>query len=926
MRKSCAQHRDVHVPTSLVCLILFLLLSYPAQAYTLSIKVEDSDTGTPLEFVAVAFTHGDENIGGLTDIEGVFTTSSLSLGKWHLSISSVGFTPIATEIESKNIDQTFTFRLKPSYTQIGEVVITAREGRGISSSSLIDRKAMEHLQPSSFTDLMELLPGSVSKDPEMGKANLANLRQAGNASNDGFDTSSLGTSFVVDGVPVNTNANMQVTADADRTSRLTTGKGVDMRSISTDDIESVEVVRGIASAEYGEVTSGLVNIKRKSGASGLNVRFKADMQSQLFFLGKGFNMPGKDWTTNVSADYLDSKIDPRNTRENFKRVTGSIRSSKTWNGTRIKTTWNTSLNYTGTFERDKNDPDLTVNGTIDYFTSDNNNFTWDNTLSFIAPQKRFFQSLVITAGLSYSTEKLHQDKTIASSRLYPMPISTKPGSNYVGYLPMVYTAVLDVDGKPFTSVLKAASQFRYDFIHITNQLKIGGEYNYSKNFGKGQIYDVMRPIVAGNITRPRAFSDIPGMNQLSLYAENTSEFHFEDHFIELQLGVRETQLLNLGNRYYLNNKPYFDPRINAKWTLPQLFVKEYPIGWEIGTGFGWHTKMPVAAYLFPDTRYTDYVQLNYFHNEEEYRAMNVYTFVEDITNYNLRAARNFKWEVRGDITYRNNRLSVTYFREDMKDAFRQAPFIHIYEYRRYDASGYNPEETGHAPVIEELPWQIEQRLASVSHASNSSRVKKEGVEFTFSSCRIPVIRTRATVSGAWFRTTLSNSVGLWYKPNTIVNGVELPFAGFYDDKEGSVYQSFNTNFMFDTDVPRLGLNFSIAIQNMWFTSQQTLFKNGIPEFYMGVDGEVIPFTPGMADDPYLSQLIREYSATAFEARKVPVATTFNIKATKKLWNDRIGIAIYVNRLLSITPDYYLYGTLQRRYTSPYFGMELNLKF
>ena len=39
----------------------------------------------------------------------------------------------------------------------------------------------------------------------------------------------------------------------------------------------------------------------------------------------------------------------------------------------------------------------------------------------------------------------------------------------------------------------------------------------------------------------------------------------------------------------------------------------------------------------------------------------------------------------------------------------------------------------------------------------------------------------------------------------------------------------------------------------------------------------------------------------------------------------MAIAIYVNRLASITPDYYLYGALQRRYTSPYFGMEINLK-
>lgn len=45
------------------------------------------------------------------------------------------------------------------------------------------------------------------------------------------------------------------------------------------------------------------------------------------------------------------------------------------------------------------------------------------------------------------------------------------------------------------------------------------------------------------------------------------------------------------------------------------------------------------------------------------------------------------------------------------------------------------------------------------------QVDKEGVEFTFASRRFPVIRTRVTVNGAWFRTTLANSTGLWYKPD-----------------------------------------------------------------------------------------------------------------------------------------------------------------
>lgn len=809
--------------------------------------------------------------------------------------------------------------------ELGEVVVTARESRGVTSASIIDRQAMVHLQPSSFTDLMELLPGFVSKDPDMGKANLINLRQAPQASTDGYNTSSLGTSFVIDGVPLNTTAEMQSTSDSNHSGRLTVGKGVDMRVISTDDIESVEIVRGIPSVEYGEITSGLVKIKRKQGASGLEARFKADMQSQLLHVGKGFNMPSPGWTVNVSADYLDSRIDPRDSRENFKRAGFSLRSNLKRQVRGNELTWETSLNYTGTFERDKNDPDLTVNNTVDYYTNDINSFSWNNTLVLLSRKGGFFNNLGLTTGLSYADEHLHQEKTVASTRLYPLPVSTTPGANYVGFLPMLYMADLDVYGKPFSVFVKLSSRFRYrQGEWHSGRLKAGAEWNFSKNFGTGQTYDLSRPITAGNTSRPRPFNDIPAIQQFSAYVENESEIKLGNHTVNLQLGLRETQLVGLDSRYYLSGRPYLDPRANLKWVFPYLDVAGSPMVFELGAGAGLHTKMPVAAYLYPDLLYTDEVQLNYYHDREEWRTMNVCTFVDDRVNYDIKAARNFKWEVRGDVSYLGNRLSVTYFREQMSDAFRMASEVRYHTYNRYDASGYDPT-VGGAPTIDILPFSTETKIAMVSRPTNSSRVDKEGVEFTFSSRRFPAVRTRVTVNGAWFRTTLANSTGLWYKPSIIVNGKELPYAGYYDDSEGSVYQSFNTNFTFDTDIPRLGLNISLSVQNMWFTSNQTLWKAGVPTKYIDLNGQEHTWEAADASDPYLGQLIRRYTQTAFDERRVPLATSFNIKATKKLWNERIEIALYVNRLISITPDYELYGTIQRRYTSPYFGMELNLK-
>ena len=62
--------------------------------------------------------------------------------------------------------------------------------------------------------------------------------------------------------------------------------GVDMRSIATDDIQEVEIVRGIPSVKYGDLTSGLVKITRRRGGNNLSARFKADMNSKLFLCGK----------------------------------------------------------------------------------------------------------------------------------------------------------------------------------------------------------------------------------------------------------------------------------------------------------------------------------------------------------------------------------------------------------------------------------------------------------------------------------------------------------------------------------------------------------------------------------------------------------------------------------------------------------------
>ena len=167
--------------------------------------------------------------------------------KTAIVISYLGYKSLLT-----HTDSTAVYYLQADVKALGEVVVTAQEGRKLSTSSTIKRQAMDHLQPSSFSDILELLPGGRASNGTLTTPNVISLREVPISGND-YATSSLGTQFVVDGAPISMHANIQRLSGAlDRTSNVRnfTNMGVDMRSIATDDIQEVEIVRGIPSVKY----------------------------------------------------------------------------------------------------------------------------------------------------------------------------------------------------------------------------------------------------------------------------------------------------------------------------------------------------------------------------------------------------------------------------------------------------------------------------------------------------------------------------------------------------------------------------------------------------------------------------------------------------------------------------------------------------
>jgi len=560
----------------IIIALAVLTMSLSATAHTVSGTVRDASTGEPVEWATVTAKPGGH--ATQTDERGHYSLS-LGSGKYTITISFVGY-KTATRTVNVTADRNVSVRLEQDSRVLGEVVVTAKESTGLTSSSRIDRDAMTHLQPTSFSDLLELLPGNISQDPDMGSVNSIKLRETGTlgatgakTNNEDYTITSLGTLFMVDGAPVNGDANMQNVpgASSDQTSpeykRDMTNRGVDMRTLSTDNIESVEIVRGIPSAEYGNLTSGLVNIKRIRRATPLTARFKADQYSKLVSVGKGFYLGNSPHIMNIDGGYLDSKVDPRDNHENYKRLNLSARLNLRWESPSVNTTWITGVDYTGSFDNAKEDPDLNYNK-IDEFKSRYSRIAYTSDLTFTLEKLKWLNLINLNSSVSYQNDRLERRKQVAPQRASVAPTSMEAGEHDGQYLLSEYIADYVSDGKPLNLFVKLKGQGKLTTGWLTQDYKAGMEWTMSKNYGDGQVYDLTQPLSAAWTTRPRAYKDIPALHVLSFYAEDHLTALWGDHKVELQAGVRTQQLPGLDSRYKLSGKVYVDPRLNLKWTLP----------------------------------------------------------------------------------------------------------------------------------------------------------------------------------------------------------------------------------------------------------------------------------------------------------------------------------------------------------------------
>ena len=134
----------------ILCLLSYLSIALPIQAQSqtqihLQGNVKDAKTNELLEFATVLLKNDSVQFHAISDTKGSFSIKKVPTGTYSLSISFIGYTPIHQSL-SIHRDTTIAIALQPDNITLKDIIVTASESRGLTTSSKINRKAMELLQ------------------------------------------------------------------------------------------------------------------------------------------------------------------------------------------------------------------------------------------------------------------------------------------------------------------------------------------------------------------------------------------------------------------------------------------------------------------------------------------------------------------------------------------------------------------------------------------------------------------------------------------------------------------------------------------------------------------------------------------------------------------------------------------------------------
>lgn len=922
----------------LICLLLFFNHVAFAQTFSLRGHVTDTD-GVPVELAVVSL---NSSLWVTTDKDGKYEFKNLKKGQYDYLVSFVGYKDLTGTVEV-SANTTLNLKLTSLSLELNSVTVTA-ERDAMGSKSVISEEAVRHLQPKSVSDLLQLVPGNLAKNPNLNELSQATVREINPSAG-----ASLGTSVIVDGTPLSNDANLQAIASTrygsassiqtdGMSDQTTAGGGTDLRTVSAGVVESMEVISGIPSAEYGNLTSGVVIVKTKSGRTPLELKAQVDPNSKMVYAGKGFALKNGG-SVNFGIDWGQSFADPRRRYLGYDRLTASAGFSKVWE----KATLNVKGSFYSNVNNRKTDPQL------DELEI---NFTNKNTGARLSANGSIQPGTAFLSSLDYNlSAQVARTEDIHVSRVYsPDGAVTdirESGIHEARQLIRPYVSEYSMHGIPINvfAQLVAGKYFQIGEKDY-NKIKVGVEYTLDSNRGEGLTYDIETPPQAASThtLRPRAYKDIPALNTASVFVSDKGRLTLGGVVLKSELGVRASNLF-LNAAKSGGNKGYFvvEPRANLSLSLLNEALS-------LNAGYGISNKMPTLLYLYPEPTYYDFICLNRYNEASGTGLAVINTQVVDNTyNPDLKPAHAVKKEIGISWKVAGINGFATFFHETHKHEFGYQGQLYWGKFSQYiiPDGATNLALDGNGNVTYDLAGERgvaatndKMEFTSWSRPANNSSRIKYGIEYGLDLGTIKPLRTSVNINGAWFHIQTTRETDYTSIRNKLDAYVPLMPEG-----SGSIQDRVNTSFRFITHIPEVRLIFTTTVQVVWYESRRSVYLDGEGNArayeYRYQDKDYLAVEPvgyydrsgvfttwdaaTMNSDPSLNFMMDRYYTYGFLPDVIEPWALLNIRLTKEI-GSRAQLSFTANNVTN-SSRYHINKNSNSKtqlYPNMYFGAEIKI--
>ena len=816
-----------------------------AQTWTIRGKVIDKKTSKPVEYATVVLERTEQ--WAMANADGEFVITNVQSGRNVLNISCLGYITDSKEIIISRDIENYKIALVEDNLSLESVVVTAQEkGNTATTSRMIDRNALNHVQMMNVADISGLLPGGATVNPDLTTQQQFNIRAAKSESGN----SSFGTAVEIDGVRLSNNATFATLSDSNKEI-----KGISTNNIASSNVESVEVITGVPSVEYGDMTSGIVKINTRKGKTPYVVTMSTNPRTKQVSASKGFSLGetckgGSRGIINANLEYTKAISKKMSPYAGYDRNQMSLVYSNTFNrGMFAAKPLQFSAGITGNIGgmNTKADPDTF----LETFTTVKDNTVRGNISLNWLLSKSWITNVELNASLVYSDKQTRENENHSNSSstislhgrqegyFVAQDYQTNPDAEILLIPRGYWYNTMAIDDRPLNYKVALKANWARQWGGVNNKAKAGIDWTGDGNFGVG-VYT--EDLATAPSFREYPYNEVPFMNNVAAYLEDNIMIPIGKGRLNLIAGVRNDNTIIKGSQY--DNTSSLSPRFNAKYSVfssknrRQNLVKEL----SFRASWGLAVKLPSFSVLFPTPSYRDILTFTPTSNSQG-SAYPAYYISPRTFQYNqdLKWQRSQQSEIGMEIDIDGYKLSLAGFYNKTEHAYRMEsgyqPFSYNYtntqaleayctipsENRIYHVDQTTgqvtvSDKTGTIPA-QTIPYVTKDGLNNYNYASNDENpVTRYGLEWTLDLKPISAINTSIQIDGSYYgyRHIDSNVSAYSLMTSNGADGTPYKYVGFFyggdDTKNGEEKSTINTNVTITTRIPKVRMIVSMKIQ------------------------------------------------------------------------------------------------------------------